>query len=322
MMHSNVAYPLVTDQHLSVMQDAALSALAIRPDGVYVDGTYGRGGHSRAILAALNQEGRLLAFDKDPQACAEAWRELGREPRFHLEKRSFACLGAVADEQGLTGKVDGLLLDLGVSSPQLDTPERGFSFRHDGPLDMRMDPQAGQSVAEWLAAASREQISEVLRIYGEERHHWRIAGAIVRERENQPVETTRQLAALIEQNVPAAHRQKIHPATRSFQALRIFINGELDDLQAVLEQSIDVLAPGGRLVVISFHSLEDRIVKRFMRDLARPEQPALPMAPAIEPLFRLCGKAQRASAAEVDINPRSRSAVMRVAERTSVVRKA
>ncbi len=310
---------IVTDaEHIPVLRDAALDALAIKPDGFYVDGTFGRGGHSRLILSRLGPGGRLLAFDKDPDACAAAWQELGREPRFRIERGSFAALEAVVAAEQRLGRVDGLLLDLGVSSPQLDNAERGFSFQKAGPLDMRMDPQSGISAADWLATASREEISRVLRDYGEERFHWRIAGAIVAARAESPLLDTRQLAGLIREAVPAAHKQKIHPATRSFQALRIFINRELDDLEAVLAQSLRVLAPGGRLVVISFHSLEDRIVKRFMRAYAQPEQSPLPMAPIIEPALKLCGKAHRADTVEVEQNPRARSAVLRVAERTGV----
>ncbi len=309
---------LVAISHIPVMRDVALAGLAIQPDGLYVDGTYGRGGHSRALLERLGSDGQLIAFDKDPDACAAAWQELGREPRFHLERGSFARLESVITERGLLGKVSGILLDLGVSSPQLDNAERGFSFQQDGPLDMRMDPQVGISAAEWLATASREEISRVLKEYGEERFHWRVAGAIVAAREEAPIESTHQLAEILRAVVPVSHKQRIHPATRSFQGIRIFLNRELDDLELVLQQSLRVLAPGGRLVVISFHSLEDRIVKRFMRSQAQPEQPPVPMATQIEPLMRLCGKAQRADAEEIARNPRSRSAVLRVAERTDV----
>ncbi len=307
----------MSGHHSPVMLDESMAALSIKPDGIYVDGTYGRGGHSRALLGRLGAGGQLLAFDKDPDACAAAWQELGREPRFHLERGSFSGLEKVAVEAGYVGKVDGILLDLGVSSPQLDNAERGFSFKNDGPLDMRMDTQSGVSAAEWLADADREEISRVLKLYGEERFHWRVAGAIVNARDELPIETTHQLADIIRDVVPVSHKQRIDPATRSFQGIRIFINHELDDLELVLEQSLRVLAPGGRLVVISFHSLEDRIVKRFMRSQAQPEQSPVPMAPLIEPLLKLCGKAVRANDAEIECNPRSRSAVLRVAERTA-----
>jgi 16S rRNA (cytosine1402-N4)-methyltransferase len=301
-------------EHQPVLMQAVLDALAIRPDGLYVDATYGRGGHSRAILQRLGPEGRLLAFDKDPQACGQAWRELGREPRFRIRPGSFAQLGAALAEEGLRGCVQGILFDLGVSSPQLDEAVRGFSFLREGPLDMRMDPQAGESVAAWLARAEREDISRVLKDYGEERHHWRIAGAIVRAREAAPITTTTQLADIVARAMPGP-RQKIHPATRTFQALRIFINRELEELAAVLPQALEALAPGGRLAVISFHSLEDRMVKRFLRDCARPPQDPRDLGPAPAPRLRLIGKAQMADEAEIAANPRARSAVLRVAEK-------
>jgi 16S rRNA (cytosine1402-N4)-methyltransferase len=305
-------------EHQPVLLQAVLDGLAIRPDGIYVDGTYGRGGHSRAILDRLGPGGRLLAFDKDPQACGQAWQELGREPRFRIRRGSFTGLAAALAEENLAGRVHGILLDLGVSSPQLDESARGFSFLREGPLDMRMDPQSGPSVADWLATTEREEISRVLKEYGEERHHWRIAGAIVRARESAPIATTTQLAGIIARAMPGprqTRKRAIHPATRSFQALRIFINRELDELESVLPQALAALAPGGRLAVISFHSLEDRIVKRFMRDAARPPQDPRDLGPAPAPLLRLIGKAVMADAAEITANPRARSAVLRVAER-------
>jgi 16S rRNA (cytosine1402-N4)-methyltransferase len=301
-------------EHQPVLLQAVLDGLAIRADGTYIDGTYGRGGHSRAILDRLGSDGRLLAFDKDPQACGQAWQELGREPRFRIRRGSFTQLAAVLAEENLAGSVHGILLDLGVSSPQFDEAARGFSFMREGPLDMRMDPQSGQSAADWLATAGREEISRVLKDYGEERQHWRIAGAIVRERELAPITTTTQLAEIVRAAIPGP-RQRIHPATRSFQALRIFINRELEDLVAVLPQALAALAPGGRLAVISFHSLEDRIVKRFLRDAARPPQDPRDLGPAPAPLLRLIGKAVMADEEEIAINPRARSAVLRVAER-------
>ncbi|HXG27779.1 MAG TPA: 16S rRNA (cytosine(1402)-N(4))-methyltransferase RsmH [Nevskiales bacterium] len=305
-------------EHQPVLMQAVLEALAIRPDGLYVDATYGRGGHSRAILQRLGPEGRLLAFDRDPQACGQAWRELGREPRFRIRPGSFTQLGAALAEEGLGGRVHGILFDLGVSSPQLDEAARGFSFLREGPLDMRMDPQTGASVAAWLARAEREEISRVLREYGEERHHWRIAGAIVRARDTAPITTTTQLADIVARAMPGPRqpqRKKMHPATRTFQALRIFINRELEELDAVLPQALEALAPGGRLAVISFHSLEDRRVKRFLRDCARPPQDPRDLGPAPAPRLRLIGKAVMASEAEIAANPRARSAVLRVAEK-------
>jgi 16S rRNA (cytosine1402-N4)-methyltransferase len=302
-------------QHRPVLLQAVLEGLAIQPDGVYVDGTYGRGGHSRAILDRLGPGGRLYAFDRDPDACASAWQNLGREPRFRIQRGSFTGLRALMQAEALSGRVNGVLLDLGVSSPQLDEAARGFSFLREGPLDMRMDPQSGPGAADWLALAAREDISRVLKEYGEERHHWRIAGAIVRERARAPITTTTQLAAIIADAVPGP-RDRIHPATRSFQAIRIFINRELDELAEALQQSLEVLATGGRLVVISFHSLEDRIVKRFMRNAARPSLEGLPpMAPAPQPVLHLVGKPVHADDEEIGVNPRARSAVLRVAER-------
>ena len=309
--------PLQSSAHQPVMLAESLTGLAIRPDGVYVDGTFGRGGHSAAVLSQLGPDGRLIAFDKDPQACGHAWERFGADARFAIERGSFARMAGLLEQHGLLGRVDGVLLDLGVSSPQLDDAGRGFSFMQDGPLDMRMDPEQGLSVADWLAEATAEDIAKVLWVYGEERFSRRIAAAIVDARQTRPLTRTQELAELIRAAIPAATQGRIHPATRSFQALRIFINKELDDLEAVLPQALQALAVGGRLAVISFHSLEDRIVKRFMRDQARPQQPELPMAPAVPASLKLCGKAQRASDAEITANPRARSAVLRVAERLS-----
>jgi 16S rRNA (cytosine1402-N4)-methyltransferase len=303
--------------HRPVLFDEVLAALAIRPDGIYVDGTFGRGGHAGAILERLGAEGRLLAIDKDPQAVAAAKQRFGADQRFAIERGSFAMLGQLVQDRGWQQRVDGVLLDLGVSSPQLDDAERGFSFRHDGALDMRMDPEQGQSAAQWLATAEEYEIRRVLRDYGEEKFAKRIAHAIVRTRAETPITTTGQLAALIAEASPV-HEKGKDPATRSFQAIRIFINGELEDLQAALPQALEVLKPGGRLAVISFHSLEDRIVKRFMRDEARGDSfpPDLPVPQsALSPRLRLVGKAVRASEQEVQENPRARSAVLRVAER-------
>jgi len=303
--------------HQPVLLVEALEGLAIQPDGVYVDGTFGRGGHAGAILAELGTEGRLLAMDKDPQAVLSAEQQFGADPRFEIEQGTFTQLGRLVAQHRLQGRVNGLLLDLGVSSPQLDDASRGFSFSEDGPLDMRMDPGAGSSAAEWLETASEQAISKVLKTFGEERFARRIARAIVASRESEPLRTTRQLAELIAAAVPV-HEYKKHPATRSFQAIRIFINHELDDIREVLEQVPDMLAPHGRLAVISFHSLEDRIVKRFIRDeyQGEPPPPEFPLAGMdYTPRLRPVGKAIRAAAAEVDRNPRARSAVLRVAER-------
>ena len=303
--------------HRPVLFDEVLAALAIRPEGIYVDGTFGRGGHAGAILERLGDKGRLLAIDKDPQAVAAAQERFGDDHRFAIERGSFAMLGQLVQARGWAQQLDGVLLDLGVSSPQLDSPERGFSFRHDGALDMRMDPEQGQSAAQWLARAEEYDIRRVLRDYGEERFAKRIAHAIVRSRAQTPITTTKQLAELIAEAIPV-HEKGKDPATRSFQAIRIFINGELDDLQACLPQALAMLKPGGRLAVISFHSLEDRIVKRFFRDEAKGDNfpPDLPVPQsALTPRLRLVGKAIRAGEQEVAENPRARSAVLRVAER-------
>jgi 16S rRNA (cytosine1402-N4)-methyltransferase len=303
--------------HQPVLLDEVLAALAIRGDGVYVDGTFGRGGHAAAILAQLGPEGRLLAIDKDPEAVQSARIQFGNDPRFEIEQGAFTMLSQLLAQRQLQGRVNGLLLDLGVSSPQLDDPVRGFSFSSDGPLDMRMDPESGISAAQWLQQASEREIREVLRTLGEERFAGRIARAIVSTRSEAPLQTTRQLAELIAAAAPSREKNK-HPATRSFLAIRIFINRELDDVRAVLEQVPDALAPGGRLAVISFHSLEDRIVKRFIRDEYRGEQapPEFPLAGMdYQPRIRPVGKAIRAGKTEIDANPRARSAVLRVAER-------
>lgn len=307
----------MSNKHCPVLLEEALDGLAIRPGGLYVDGTFGRGGHARAILARLGSEGRLLALDKDPQAIAAAQEQFLSDRRFMIERGSFSMLKQRVEDRGWAGKVGGVLLDLGVSSPQLDDPERGFSFSHDGPLDMRMDPHSGHSAADWLAVAPEREIVRVLRDYGEERYAKRIVNAIVQARTATPIRTTQQLAEIVRAAHPAWEQDK-HPATRSFQAIRIFINQELDDLEACLPQCVEALAPGGRLAVISFHSLEDRIVKRFMRKEARGGEfpPGLPITQAhFHPTLRVIGKAIHASVAEVQGNPRSRSAVLRVAER-------
>jgi 16S rRNA (cytosine1402-N4)-methyltransferase len=302
--------------HETVLLREAVEALVTARDGVYVDGTFGRGGHSRAILERLGPAGRLLAVDKDPAAAAAADALAAADRRFSFFQGSFAALPAVLAARGAEG-VDGILLDLGVSSPQLDEPGRGFSFREDGPLDMRMDTTRGATAADWLAEASEAEIARVLRELGEERFARRIAGALVRARAEAPIDTTGRLAKIVSEANPRWEKHK-HPATRSFQAIRIWINGELEDLRVLLGSALELLRVGGRLVIISFHSLEDRMVKRFMRDLARGE--SLPRGVPVRdsdqarPL-RIVGKAVRASEAEVAANPRARSAIMRTAER-------
>ncbi len=303
--------------HRPVLLEEALVALDLKPDGMYVDATFGRGGHAAAILQRLGPQGRLLAIDKDPDAIAAARERFADEPRFSIFHGSFAELGAAVDAAGVRGRVDGLLLDLGVSSPQLDDASRGFSFMRDGPLDMRMDISRGVSAAQWLAQAGEGEIARVLKELGEERFAKRIARAIVTTRQENPIETTRQLAKLVTEAIPRWEPDK-NPATRSFQAIRIFINRELDDIRDCMDQVVDVLAVGGRLAVISFHSLEDRIVKRFMRDEARGDDfpVGLPVTvDQLQPTLRVVGKAVRASPEEVDVNPRARSAVLRIAEK-------
>lgn len=289
--------------HQPVMLTEALAGLNLRAGGVYIDGTFGRGGHSSAMLDAIGETGMLHAMDQDPEACAHALKSFSGLKNFHIHHRNFSELAALASELNLTGRIDGILLDLGVSSPQLDEAARGFSFSKEGPLDMRMNPLAGESAAQWLAHAKEEDIANVLFRYGEERNSRRIARRIVETRVETPFETTAQLAALIA-NVPGPRSRHIHPATRSFQAIRIFINRELDVLETVLAQAIEVLAPGGRLVVISFHSLEDRIVKRYLRAQGQGD------APRIRVLKKLLSSDQESAR-----NPRSRSAVLRTAEK-------
>lgn len=304
-------------EHHPVLFNEALEALVISETGVYVDGTFGRGGHSGALLGRLGDEGRLLAIDKDPDAVAYGNALFGDDARFEIEQGSFALLEQFIEQKGLSGQVNGILLDLGVSSPQLDRPERGFSFLKDGPLDMRMDNSSGVSAAQWLADAETGEIARVLKEYGEERYAKRIARAIVSARQLAAIETTAQLSEIVAIANPAWEKGK-NPATRAFQAIRIYINKELDDLKACLEQSLAVLAPGGRLVVISFHSLEDRIVKRFMRDEERGDYfpPGIPVTQKqIKSKLKRIGKAVKASPEEVSQNPRARSAVLRVAER-------
>ena len=303
------------DSHQTVLLREAVDALAMRPDGVYVDATFGRGGHSRLILERLGPGGRLVALDKDPQAIEVATRI--SDARFSAVHASFAELAGVLERLGLEG-VDGVLLDLGVSSPQLDDAGRGFSFRRDGPLDMRMDTSRGQTAAQWLETAGESEIREVIRDYGEERFAKQIAKAIVAARQREPVVTTGQLADIVGAAVRTREKGK-DPATRTFQAVRIYLNQELAHLSLALPQILELLTPPGRLAVISFHSLEDRIVKHFMRDAAHADVPIrLPLRERElpQPRLRLVGKALRPSAQEIAANPRARSATLRVAERT------
>ena len=300
-----------------MLVDEAVAALAVRPDGCYVAATFGRGGHAARVLALLGPAGRLLALDRDPAAIGHGRDRFGDDARLTLLPGDFAELATLAQPHVAQRGVDGVLFDLGVSSPQLDDPGRGFSFRHDGPLDMRMDPARGQPVSAWLATATRDEIRDVIARYGEERFAGRIAEAIVRSRAERPLARTLELADLCTRAVRSREPGK-HPATRTFQALRIFINDELGALARGLDAALALLAPGGRLAVISFHSLEDRMVKEFMRrhssvDPVLARLPVLP--PGHTPPLRLVGRKQRATPAEVAANPRARSAVLRVAER-------
>lgn len=306
-------------KHRPVLLGEVVDALAIRPDGLYVDGTYGRGGHSREILQRLGERGRLLVMDRDPQAIAAAEAEHGEDQRVTIIHDEYAQLDNYLERLGWLEQVDGLLLDLGVSSPQLDDAGRGFSFQASGPLDMRMNPEQGQSAADWLMTADEKEVSDVLWRLGEEKFSRRIARRIVEQREQEPLRDTAQLAELIRQCVPAG-REKKHPATRSFQAIRIRINRELEQLQQLLDSLFRVLHIGGRVAIISFHSLEDRLVKRFFRkESTAPALPrGLPLRESERDLgqrLRLIGKAIKPSSQETEDNPRARSAVLRVAER-------
>ncbi|MBU0808401.1 16S rRNA (cytosine(1402)-N(4))-methyltransferase RsmH [Pseudomonas sp. GWSMS-1] len=306
-------------RHITVLLDEAVEGLAVRASGCYLDGTFGRGGHSRLILEKLGSDGRLLGFDKDPLAIATGNALAAEDGRFVVVQRSFAEMADELAQRDLAGKVSGILLDLGVSSPQLDDAERGFSFMHDGPLDMRMNPDAGVSAAEFIASAGEEEIARVFKEYGEERFAKRMARAVVLRRAEQPFERTADLAQVLTVANPAWEKGK-NPATRAFQGLRIYINNELGDLESGLDAALENLEVGGRLVVISFHSLEDRIVKLFMRKHAKGEMDKLPrdlpiIPKAFEPRLKLIGKPVFASEAELAANPRSRSAVMRIAEK-------
>ena len=304
-------------EHQPVLLAEVLAGLALRPQGCYVDGTFGRGGHSRAILAQLGADGRLLAFDRDPEAVMAA-ADLESDPRFAIHHGPFSGMAAVLADAAPAG-VDGILLDLGVSSPQIDQAQRGFSFRHDGPLDMRMDPTRGESAADYLARVEEPELIAILREFGEERHALRIARAILAARQQSPLTTTRALQAVVAAAQPR-REPGIDPATRTFQALRIQVNRELDELESVLPQALAALRTGGRLAVISFHSLEDRRVKQFIARHSRPPEipPGLAVREADRPAspLRPVGRAVFAGAAELARNPRARSAVLRVAERT------
>lgn len=300
--------------HAPVMLGEVVQALRIRRDGCYVDATFGRGGHSRAILAQLSENGRLLAVDRDPEAVNAGQQLAAEDARLTIVHAPFSDLARLIQERDLTHRITGIVLDLGVSSPQFDTPSRGFSFRANGALDMRMDPTRGETAASWLDSVDEAELAGTLRDLGEERYARRIARAIIRSR---PITSTSELAGIVEAVVPGREPGK-HPATRTFQALRMVVNQELAELRAVLPQAADALAPGGRLVVISFHSLEDRLVKRFMRDAAKgdPFPPDLPVTgDRLHPTLKLVGKARHPEPAEISRNPRARSAVMRVAEK-------
>ena len=295
--------------HAPVLVEAVLEGLAPGPDAAVVDCTFGRGGHARAMLSRMGSAGRVVAIDRDPDAIRAGFRL--RDPRLELVHARFDALGGVCRERGLAGRVDGVLFDLGVSSPQLEDPSRGFSFRRDGPLDMRMDPGEGEPLGAWLDRVSERELAGVIARFGEERRARRIAGAIVRAR---PLATTTQLAAVVER-AALSRAASIHPATRTFQALRIHVNREIECLRAALPAAVDVLRPGGRLAVVSFHSLEDRVVKRFLRSESREAPGPRGLPPARRPRLRIVAERVRPSPDETAANPRSRSAVLRVAER-------
>ena len=305
-------------QHITVLLNEAVDALAVREDGIYVDGTFGRGGHSRLILSRLGSQGRLIVFDKDPQAIGAAQKLAEKDGRVTVVHDGFSSFQTTLDKLGIE-EIDGALFDLGISSPQIDDGARGFSFRFDAPLDMRMDPTRGMSAAEWIATASEQDLHEVIKNYGEERFSRQIARAIVAQRTESPIDTTRKLAQLVAQNVRTRERGQ-DPATRTFQAVRIFINRELEEVEAVLPQVMGRLKQGGRLAVIAFHSLEDRIVKQFVKKYS--QHPPLPRWAAVKeadlplPPLKAVGKAIKPGVEETAFNPRARSAVLRVAERT------
>lgn len=307
-------------KHITVLLNEAVEALVQDASGFYVDGTFGRGGHSALVLDQLADDGQLMGIDKDPTAIAHAHKRFADEDRFSIAHGSFAQLQEFVTERGLQGKVDGILLDLGVSSPQLDDASRGFSFLNDGPLDMRMDTSSGESAADWIARAEEKEIADVIYTYGEERFSRRMAKAIVAKREEEPITTTAQLSKIIAEANPAWEKGK-NPATRAFQGIRIHINRELEDLESCLDQALEMLKVGGRLVVISFHSLEDRIVKRFIRQHVKGDEHIPRGIPVTNDMLKIrlknVGKAVKASASETEENVRARSAVMRVAEKVA-----
>ncbi|MGH1461379.1 MAG: 16S rRNA (cytosine(1402)-N(4))-methyltransferase RsmH [Neptuniibacter sp.] len=307
-------------KHITVLLNEAVEALVQDASGFYVDGTFGRGGHSALVLDQLASDGHLMAIDKDPEAIKVAHKCFADEPRFTIAHGSFAQLQQFVTERDMQGKLDGVLLDLGVSSPQLDDASRGFSFLNDGPLDMRMDTTQGESAADWIARADEVEIADVIYTYGEERFSRRMARAIVAEREQNPITTTAQLAKIVTEANPAWEKGK-NPATRAFQGIRIFINRELEDLENCLDQALEMLKVGGRLVVISFHSLEDRIVKRFIRHHVKGDEHLPPGIPVTNDMLKIrmksVGKAVKASMSETEQNVRARSAVMRVAEKVA-----
>lgn len=306
-------------RHVPVLLNEVLGALQVRADGIYLDATFGRGGHAEAILARLNDRGRLLAIDRDPQAVEEARKRFAHDARMTIRHGAFSSLGDFVAREGVDGRVNGVLFDLGVSSPQFDDPARGFSFRFDAPLDMRMDTTRGESAAQWLARAEEEEIARVIFEYGEERFSRRIARSIVRERAREPIATTARLAEIVRGAVRTREKGQ-HPATRTFQAIRILVNDELGEIERALPAATRALAPGGRLAVISFHSLEDRVAKNFLRDQEKGPAypPELPVVPTFAPRLHAVGKAIRPGEDEIAHNPRARSAVLRVAERTEV----
>lgn len=304
--------------HVSVLRQESIDSLAINPDGIYIDATFGRGGHTELMLAQLSDKGQLIAFDRDPQAIESAQR-FADDPRFSIEHTAFSDMQQVMEARQLVGKVDGILMDLGVSSPQLDDASRGFSFMREGPLDMRMDTTRGISAAQWLAKADEDVITQVIKEFGEEKFGKRIAHAIVSTRDEHPLTTTKQLAELVDQAVPVKDKYK-HPATRTFQAIRIYINSELEQVSQGLKAALACLGTGGRLAVISFHSLEDRLVKRFMREQSRGMQvpPRMAITEAqinASKAMRLIGKAIKPSEEEIRLNTRARSSVLRVAQK-------
>lgn len=308
---------MVLEQHIPVLQQDAIRYLVSDRNGIYIDATFGRGGHTQEILKKLSPEGRLVIIDKDPEAIQHAHQLYSKDERVLIHQGCFSELKTLCRQLGCYGAVDGVLFDLGVSSPQLDTAERGFSFKNDGPLDMRMDPSKGTSAMDWLNKAQPKEISKVLKRFGEEKYSNRIANKIIEHRNSQPITRTRELADLIKDMVPKNPKEKKHPATKSFQAIRIHVNQELEVLENALESSLKVLAPKGRLCVISFHSLEDRIVKRFMRQQAHTQLPAhLPvMAHEDKRHLEIVAKRIRPSIEEVAHNPRARSATLRIAQK-------